>query len=216
MKKSAVRWREILRPFGWAALALAVVGSAYLGIVAVGVASLEAARPPAPIVDPLEAEALQRFPAPKVVLPNGTRVTPDEPTAKALSVSLFKKVLAQQEQRRDPAFRARAEAELAHRAPVRASMRWEDTAGNRELQFVVDDARACGLEGRTELTVTRGELLAYPCLQRGSAFSAEEGPFVVQLEAIAQGEPLWNEMLGDTMKALAGEAHLARLQGSGG
>jgi len=165
-------------------------------------------------LSPIEQKAVARFAglAPAVRLPDGRRVPPSNAEhALAIEVNLFKGLLARDLEQRDPSFRRRAEAELARRRPLHAGIAWEDPSGNRELSFSVDDSEACGLApGAEVLVLDEREITAYPCLDRDNLWDPGT-PLSVHLEPVDPAEPLWQELLRDTLKQRAADAYLAQL-----
>jgi len=161
----------------------------------------------------IEQAAASRFAGvePQVRLPDGRTLAPsNEEHALAIEVNLFKGLLVRDEEKRDPTFRLRAEAELARRKPVRASISWEDLSGNRDLTFTVADSEECGLSGGAEQRVLDlDEVARHPCLDRDNLW--ESGTtLTLELEPVGQAEPLWQELLRDTMKQMAADAYLAQ------
>jgi hypothetical protein len=185
--------------------------------------AIPAASEPAPVLPQrllsrIESAAAARFAGaePQVRLPDGRKVAPsNDEHALAIEVNMFKRLLVREAEERDPTFRLRAEAELARRRPLHASISWEDASGNRDLTFTVADAVECGLSGEAEeLVLGLDEIAQHPCLDRDNLW--EPGTALrVHLEPVGQVEPLWQELLRDTMKQMAAETYLAQTAEAG-
>jgi hypothetical protein len=193
------------------ALAAAAAGAAGLAL-ALHSSEPATALPERPL-SRIEQDAATRFAGvePRVKLPDGRLVAPSNAEhALAIEVNLFKGMLVREEEKRDPTFKLRAEAELERRRPLRASISWEDLSGNRDLTFTVSDSADCGLSGELEeRVVSEAEVARHPCLDRENLW--EPGTtLTLHLEPIARAEPLWQELLRDTMKQMAAEAYLAQ------
>lgn len=193
---------------------LALTTAAVSGAVAYALRSTDVATgmPQRPL-SRIEQAAATRFAGvePQVRLPDGRTLPPsNEEHALAIEVNLFKGLLVRDEEKRDPTFRLRAEAELARRRPLRASISWEDLSGTRDLTFTVADSEECGLSGDAEQRVLGlDEIARHPCLDRDNLW--EPGTtLTVELEPVAQAEPLWQELLRDTMKQMAADAYVAQ------
>lgn len=174
-------------------------------------------RPPSAAPEPrqrsqIEREAIARFAgsAPRVKLPDGTTLAPsNDEHALAIKVNAYKSILAREAERRDPTFKLKAEAELERRKPRHATLTWQDESGSREAVFVVEDSSSCGLpDGEAELQLPAAELAHHPCLSTGGSLGTELD-VSVRLEPVNADETLWRELLRDTMRGMAAEAHLA-------
>jgi hypothetical protein len=167
----------------------------------------------------LEAEAEQRFAGvqPHVTLPDGKQLPPvNAAHAKQMKVNAFQSILAKEAEERDPTFHLKAESELARRHPLLAAITWEDVSGNREMDFTVEDSSACALAGQTELTLTAKDVGKYPCLAQGGSYWEPDTKLAVHLTPVGADQPLYQELLFATKKAMATEAHLGALDASQG
>lgn len=164
-----------------------------------------------PGVSDLEREAVAYFgdAQPRVKGPNGAVYAPSTPAhALQIKVNAYKRRLVQQAQSRDPEFKQKAEAALERARPQHAAIEWDEEAGNRELVFMVEDSRACGLDDQSHFQLTTHDLTRHPCFDRGPNLWPEGATLSVRLAPVTKQEPVWNELLRDTMKAMAVEARL--------
>jgi hypothetical protein len=171
-----------------------------------------AAEPAPRPLSQLEREATARFAGsqPRIKLPDGTQVPPrNEEHALAIKVRSYKNLLVQAAEARDPTFKLKAEAELERRQPRHATITWEDVSGNQEMLFVVEDSSECGLpDGATDLQLSATELSQHPCLAVNGSLGGDVSASV-HLEPVGSDEALWQELLRDTLRSMAAEAHLA-------
>lgn len=161
----------------------------------------------------LEQAASARFARAQAKFRVGSKVTDvtDEEQALIVKVNVFKGLLVRDEEKRDPTFRLRAEAALAERRPARASITWDDPTGNRDLVFTIEDSPGCGLEGDArQLTLDLEQVAQYPCLDRENMWDPGT-KLTVEIEPVARGEELWEQLLNETMKQMAADAYLARV-----
>jgi hypothetical protein len=198
-KRSAGRW-------------LAAGGLAVVAAVA-GLALLTRSDEPAPRpLSRLEREASARFAgAPLYVsLPNGKRLEPtNEAHRLQMKVNAYQHILANEAEKRDPTFHLKAEAELERRRPLQAAIEWNDVTGNREMDFMIEDSSACGLDGKIELSFAADAVTHYPCLAQGGQFWDKGTQLSVHLTPVTREDRLWGELLFSTKKAMATADHLA-------
>jgi hypothetical protein len=174
--------------------------------------------PPRPL-SRLEREASARFAGsrPYVSLPDGKRLDPTSPAhVLQMKVNAYQRILADEEEQRDPTFHLKAEAELERRRPLTAAIEWNDVTGNREMDFTIEDSSTCALDSRTELTVAVEDVTRYPCLAQGGTFWEPGTQLTVHLTPVTRDDHLWGELLHSTKKALATAAHLASGEASQG
>lgn len=216
MRQQKLKWSAgtkmlaVASLFGLAALTGVTLAIRPPSLPAGALATTEA--PQAPQTD-IEREAERRFAnmKPRVRLPNGTTLAPsNEAHEHQIKVNLYKGILAKEAEVRDPTFRRRAEDALAARQPMRGSVSWDELSGNREMTFVVEDSSGCGLANQREMRLRPDEVRRYPCLDRGANLWDEAQELRVQLEPIERNDPVWRELLRDTMKSMAAEARFAR------
>ena len=205
----------------WLTAAAVLVGAA-VAMLVVGVRM--ASEPPVAkaaerTLSRIEQEAVARFAGstPYVSLPDGRRLPPsNEAHALQMKVNAYQGILAKESEERDPTFHLKAEAELARRQPMRATIEWLDVTGNREMNFHIEDSSTCALDGKTEITVAVEDIQRHPCLTQGGNFWDAGVQLTVHLTPISNEDPLWRELLYTTKKAMATEAHLAQLAAAQG
>jgi hypothetical protein len=211
-----------------------VVGGVALGAVLGGLTFVVTDAAPAPAkvaaaapgealaLTRLQKEAAARFAGstPYVTLPDGKKVPPVNPAhALQMKVNAFQSILAKEAEERDPTFHLKAEAELKRRAPMLAAITWDDLSGNREMDFTIEDSSACHLDGKTELAIDAKDVGQHPCLAQGGSYWEPDTRLKVSLTPVGTDQPLWQELLSGTKKAMATESHLAGLEaipGQGG
>jgi hypothetical protein len=127
-------------------------------------------------------------------------------------VSLYKRELAKDEERRDPAFRAKAEDDVRLRQPSRVTITWDDLAGSQELDFDVTDTRACVALVGAHHDVSAKALGQFGCLTLPTLQNRwdDDAKLTVMLAPFEEGESKWNRFVGERMTELAEERFAAR------
>jgi len=218
VKKPATATSRKRRTLRWLAAGALLVGAA-LGTLVVMTRQDAGPVPAAPTLSRLEQEAEARFAGskPYITLPNGKRVPPVNAAHELqMKVNAYKGLLARESEDHDPTFPLKAEAELARRQPMRAAIEWNDVTGNREMDFNIEDSSTCALGSQTELTVAMEDIAHYPCLTQGGNFWEAGTKLSVHLTPITKEDPLWPGLLATTKRAMAAEAHLAKLDAAKG
>jgi hypothetical protein len=216
-KKTKTKWLVL----GGVLLGATLGGLTFMVSDAPGAAPV-AKRDEAPALTRLQQEASARFAGvqPHITLPDGKQLPPVNPAhALQMKVNAFQSILAKEAEERDPTFHLKAEAELERRAPMLAAITWDDLSGNREMDFTIEDSSACRLDGKTELSLDAKDVGQHPCLAQGGSYWEPDTKLKVSLTPIGADQPLWQELLSGTKKAMATEAHLAGLEtipGQGG
>jgi hypothetical protein len=215
MKKTSSRWLV-----AGGVLLGGVLGGLTFVVTDAAPAKVAAAKPDdAPALTRLQKEAAARFAGvqPHITLPDGKQLPPVNPAhALQMKVNAFQSILAKEAEERDPTFHLKAEAELTRRAPMLAAITWDDLSGNREMDFTIEDSSACHLDGKVELGLDAKDVGQHPCLAQGGSYWEPDTKLKVVLTPIGADQPLWQELLSSTKKAMATEAHLAGLEASPG
>lgn len=194
-----------------AALAVVITGAAVTLVLRSSGAPAQPAVD-APARSALEQAAAKRFAGsqPRLRLPDGKTLAPfDEEESLRFKVNLYKGVLVREEEQRDPTFRLRAEAELARRRPLNATIEWEDLSGNRTFTILVADSSSCGLGDQAEMQLDGARIAQHGCLDREGMWESDSA-LSVRLQPIAPTEPAWRDLLNGTLKEMAAEAFEAR------
>ncbi|PTL75656.1 hypothetical protein [Vitiosangium sp. GDMCC 1.1324] len=158
----------------------------------------------------LREAALARFKNGSVGLRlnDGTRIAPrDADHDASIKVSLFKKLLAQERARKDPAFPRVAEESLRRKRPAEVIVEWsDDVTGSQWIRLTVADTVGCGLGPELTQTIAPGGLSIHPCLLTGSLkgrWTDTHPSLAVELRPLDGVGREWERLLGEEMKELA-------------
>jgi hypothetical protein len=128
-----------------------------------------------------------------------------------IKVRLFQRALSNEQEQRDPAFRAKAEEAVRLEQPVTVVLQWDDLSGNQQTSVVVADSRACQRELASGRKFAASELAKLDCLTLPSLQNRWDDAAILELamEPIAEGTATWNRLVQEHMTTAATETFLA-------
>jgi hypothetical protein len=177
-------------------------------------ASANSAEPaPTDDVAVLRRAALARFKAsvPRLKFSGKIEAAVDPELQEQIKVRLFKRALSNEQEQRDPAFRAKAEEAVRMQKPMTAVLRWDDLAGNQEASIVIADSRTCERQFAPGSKFAASELTKLGCLELPSLQNRWDDNATLELatEPVAEGTTTWNRLVQEHMTATATEGFLA-------